>query len=240
MAAAPLPGEAAPLGALVCVAADGVPEFDAAALDALATLAGLGAVALRNADLRHAQRNFFTHVTEILVTALDAQLGYNEGHANRVAQYANRIGRQMALDDATLQRLHFAALLHDIGMLKLDAEQRNDARSAAPHTVLGARMLARIRLWEDLAPIVQHHHEWWDGSGYPDRLAGAGIPLESRIIGLCDAFDAITSEGSYKVALPLEAAVREIERGAGTQFDPDVARVLRELVDGGGIGARAA
>lgn len=235
MIAIPLPGEATPAGALIAVAPDGRATFEPEEIDALTTLGGLTAVALRNADLRDAQRNFFTHVTDMLVSALDAHLGYHGGHGARVARYANRVGRQMGLDDHRLERLHFAALLHDVGMLKLNRKQQMNRRERAKHTVLGGRLLARIRLWEDLAPLVHHHHEWWDGSGYPDGLSGDAIPLESRIIGVCEAFDAITSDMSYKEAAPFELAVHEIESGAGTQFDPDGVSAFLEAVRSGAI-----
>jgi putative nucleotidyltransferase with HDIG domain len=235
MIAIPLPGEATSAGVLVAVVADGRAAIKPEEIDALTTLGGLTAVALRNADLRDAQRNFFTHVTDMLVSALDSHLSYHGGHGARVAQYANRIGRCMELDDHRLERLHFAALLHDIGMLKLNRQQQTNRRECAKHTVLGARLLARIRLWEHLAPLVQHHHEWWDGSGYPDGLSGTAIPLESRIIAVCEAFDAITSSTSYKEAAPFDFAVREIESGAGTQFDPDVVSSFLEVVRSGAI-----
>jgi len=237
MIAIPLPGEATPSGALLALAPDGRAGFEPEEIDALTTLGGLTAVALRNADLRDAQRNFFTHVTDMLVSALDAHLGYHGGHGTRVAQYANRIGRRMGLDDHRLERLHFAALLHDIGMLKLNRKQQMNRRECAKHTVLGARLLARIRLWEHLAPLVQHHHERWDGSGYPEALSGKAIPLESRIIAVCEAFDTITSGTSYKDAAPFDLAVHEIESGAGTQFDPDAVRAFYEAVHSGEISA---
>ena len=87
-------------------------------------------------------------------------------------------------------------------------------------------MLGRIRLWQDLAPIVQHHHEWWDGSGYPDGLSGDAIPQEARIIAVCDAFDTMTSATSYRDPLTVEAAVHELESHAGRQFDHRVVRAL--------------
>jgi putative nucleotidyltransferase with HDIG domain len=235
MLAIPLPGEVTTSGTLVAVGAEGRSRFEPEEVDALSTLGGLTAVALRNADLRDAQRNFFTHVTDMLVSALDSHLGYHGGHGERVARYANRIGRQMGLDDHRLERLHFAALLHDIGMLKLNRQQQMNRRECAKHTVLGARLLARIRLWEHLAPLVQHHHERWDGSGYPDGLSSNAIPLESRIIAICESFDAITSEKSYKEAMPFELAVHEIESGAGTQFDPDAVSAFLEVVRSGAI-----
>jgi HD-GYP domain-containing protein (c-di-GMP phosphodiesterase class II) len=128
------------------------------------------------------------------------------------------------------------SLLHDIGMLKLNRQQQMNRRECAKHTVLGARLLARIRLWEHLAPLVQYHHERWDGSGYPDALSGDAIPLESRIIALCEAFDTITSPTSYKEAAPFDLAVHEIEAGAGTQFDPDAVSAFLEVVRSGAIG----
>jgi putative nucleotidyltransferase with HDIG domain len=200
--------------------------------DALSTLAGIASVAIHNADLRDAQRNFFSHVTDLLVQALDAHLQFHVGHSDRVAALANRVGRALKLDDAQLQRLHFGALLHDIGMLKLDRTQQMNLRTCDKHTLLGARMLTRIRLWKDIGPIVQHHHEWWDGHGYPDGLSGDAIPLEARIIALCDAFETMTSNESYKEAVSVEEALAEIDACAGTQFDPSLARTFRRVVQG--------
>ena len=108
----------------IAVLRRGATPFDAGELGALATLASMSAVALHNADLRDAQRNFFSHVTDMLVTALDNHLGFHRGHGQRVAQLANRVGRRLGMGDQELARLHFAALLHDIGMLKLDAISR--------------------------------------------------------------------------------------------------------------------
>jgi len=234
-AAAPIPGEGAPLGALVAVHCDPATSFEAAEVQALATLGGLASVALHNAELKDTQRNFFTHVTDILVHALDAHLNYHTGHGERVAQYANRLGRELGLPEARLQRLHFASLLHDIGMLKLDRNQQMNPRSCARHTVLGFRMLDHIRLWKDIAPVVHYHHEWWDGSGYPDGLSGDAIPLEARIVAVADALDSITSATSYKAARSMEEAIHEIRAGAGTQFDPELVSAFDRLVASGAM-----
>jgi len=239
-AAVPLPGDPTPLGALVVIQNEAGREFDAAQVDALSTLAGLTAVSLRNAELHESQRNFFTHVTDILVTALDSHLGYHSGHGVNVAAAANRLGRALGFDAKRLQRLHFAALLHDIGMLKLDSSLQHDSKLCAKHTGLGARMLGRIRLWQEIAPIVHHHHEWFDGQGYPDGIAGEAIPLESRIIALCDAFDSMTSSTSYKSARPLATVVREIEAFKGTQFDPDLVERFVAMIDAGDFGPSGA
>jgi putative nucleotidyltransferase with HDIG domain len=233
MAAVPLPGETVTEGALIAVGPRGRAAFDGADLSALGSLGALAAVALRTAELKDSQRNFFAHVTELLVSALDTTLGYHKGHGTRVAEYSNRLGRKLGLDDESLKRLHFSALLHDVGMLKIERELPQNGQTSAKHCMLGARMLGNIRLWSDLAPIVQHHHERWDGSGYPEGVSGDSIPLESRIIAVCDAFDSMTSSTSYKDALTLEDARSELEVGAGTQFDPRATAAMIALLDAG-------
>ena len=229
----PLAGESSWLGVIAVVHATQTTQFESSKMNALTTLAGLTSVAMRNADLRDAQRNFFSHMTEILVSALDAHLDYNDGHSNRVARNANPVGRAMKFDDKRLQNLHFASLLHDIGMLKIDSSVKKSEKACQKHSELGYRMLARIRLWEGVAPIVHSHHEWYDGSGYPEGLAGDDIPLESRIISICDAFDAMISDTSYKVAMSKEAALEEIRNCAGTQFDPRIAKAFLDLAEQG-------
>jgi putative nucleotidyltransferase with HDIG domain len=141
----------------------------------------------------------------------------------------------MGLEERRMERLHFASLLHDIGLLKIDRKLQMDERTASAHAAIGARMLGRIRLWQDLAPFVQHHHERWDGDGYPDGISGDAIPLEARIIAVCEVFDTISSKSSYKEALPFEEAVREIEAHSGRQFDPDVVDAFLTLVRDGHI-----
>ncbi len=233
-AAVPLPSDAGAVGVLA-VLKTGEGHIEPHEVDALATLAGMCSVALHNADLRDAQRNFFSHVTDILVTALDSHLGFHRGHGQRVAQLSNRLGRAIGLEGDQLQRLHFAALLHDIGMLKLDRNQQMSRATCEKHCMQGSRMLSRIRLWRELAPIVYHHHEWFDGTGYPDRIAGAAIPIESRIIGLCDAVDSMTSESSYRTPRSLDLALVELQRCAGTQFDPKLVEAFAALARDGMI-----
>jgi hypothetical protein len=144
-AAVPLSGEDAPMGALVAIQTGSREPFSSEKVGALSTLAALASVSLRNSDLRDAQRNFFSHMTELLVTALDAHLLHQNGHGNRVAQYANRIGRELDLDDRCLQRLHFSALLHDIGMLKIERALHTNEKAREKHPQIGARMLGTHR-----------------------------------------------------------------------------------------------
>jgi HD-GYP domain-containing protein (c-di-GMP phosphodiesterase class II) len=231
----PLAGESEVLGVLVAVHTDSGAYFDGSQTDAITTLAGLVSVALRNADLRDSQRNFFSHMTEILVSALDAHLEHQSGHGNRVARSANRVGRTLGLNEKQLHDLHFASLLHDIGMLKIERSLHANPKFREKHTEIGYRMLGRIRLWEGVAPIIHSHHEWYDGNGYSEGLAGDAIPLESRIIAVCDAFDSMVSNTSYQSAMSVEEAVGEIRSGAGTQFDPTIAEAFLRLLEQGDI-----
>jgi putative nucleotidyltransferase with HDIG domain len=181
----------------------------------------MASAALLRGDLEDSQRNFFAHVTELLVGALDAHVVEREGHALGVARLANRLGHALGLSAERIERLHFAAMLHDIGLLKFEQARHRNPRALRLHPSVGARMLARIRLWEPIAPIVQSHHEWFDGSGYPDGKAGEAIPLEARIVALADSVDAMRRP-KLKRAEPLssEEIAEEVERGRGTQFDP--------------------
>jgi putative nucleotidyltransferase with HDIG domain len=198
----------------------------------------LGGVALHNAQLQDRQRNFFVQSTELLTMALDQHMDYHQGHSRDVAQIANRIGRKLGFSDARMERLHFAALLHDIGMLRIPLSKHEDARSVRTHPTLGHHILMSINAWEDVAPFVLHHHEWFDGNGYPEGLAGEAIPLESRIIGLAEAVDSMTSSTSYKTALSPDQAIAEVREGSGSQFDPAVAEVFLELVEEGALELR--
>jgi len=152
------------------------------------------------------------------------------GHARRVARYANLVGRGLRLAEDELKTLYFASLLHDIGLLRLDALGEWTRERIELHPVLGYEQIKDIVIWKELAPFILHHHERWDGRGYPEKLQGVAIPLGARIIGACEAFDIITSEFSYKSPLPHDMAIREMEAHSGTQFDPEVVATIKTHV----------
>jgi putative nucleotidyltransferase with HDIG domain len=169
-------------------------------------------------------------VVRAIADTLEAKDRYVYGHARRVGGYASAIGRRLRLSGPQLEHLSLAALLHDVGKIStpdsvllkpaaLDEEERAIVRL---HSERGARLLAAVPEMEEVAAAVRHHHENYDGTGYPQRLAGERIPLASRIIHVADAYDAMTSPRPFRDALEHELAVRTLKDGAGSQFDPEV------------------
>lgn len=219
-------------GALVVLdPADNDGDFSLEERDALMTLASLTSVSLHNVDLQEAQRNFFAHITELLVAAMDVHIDGRNGHAKAVAGLSHRLARELDLPEERMQDLHFAALLHDIGMLKVETKHQRSPGHFQRHPQVAHRVLSRIRLWEDVAPIVLSHHEWWDGSGYPEAIEREDIPFEARIIAVADCYDALIRPGKHRLAMTPEQALREIRDYAGRQFDPAVAAALERLAE---------
>lgn len=202
-------------------------------VDAVATLAAQTGVAYTSADRGDRQRNFFSHMTDLVVAALDTHIQYRSGHASRVAEIANRVGRAMGLDDAAQKDLHFAALLHDVGMLKIPAANQRDPRFFRKHASVGAKLLSRIRIWQHVAPIVAQHHERPDGAGYPDGLVGEDIVIGARILAVCDAWDAMRTDDVHRPAMSVDDALDELHAHTGAQFDGGVVACLETLVRDG-------
>ena len=205
-------------------------DFDESDQSLLFNLADQAAISIEHVRLQDAQNNYFTHVSEILIGAMDTHVSVKAGHARRVARYAQLIASGLGLPAEQQRKLYFAGLLHDIGLLKLDTTEEWTRERIELHPVLGCEMIQDILLWRDLAPLILHHHERWDGRGYPHRLEGMKIPLGARILGVCEAFDVITSRHSYKTPLPYEMALREMDAHAGTQFDPDIVQALKAYI----------
>jgi response regulator RpfG family c-di-GMP phosphodiesterase len=204
--------------------------FDAEDQSLLFNLADQAAISIEHVRLQDAQQNYFTHVSEILIGAMDTHVPIKAGHARRVARFSRLVAEGLGLPEAVQRDLYFAGLLHDIGLLKLDSMEEWTRERIELHPVLGYEMVKDIIFWKDLAPMIRHHHERWDGRGYPDKLEEGAIPLGARIIGACEAFDVITSKHSYKSPLPFEMAFREIEAHAGTQFDPEIVAVMKASI----------
>ena len=175
----------------------------------------------------------------ILIEAIDAKDPYTRGHSARVRKWTVQIGEKMGFQGKKLESLEFGALLHDIGMIGIKDEILHKQDRLSPdefhhiqeHCLIGAKIVEGVSFFEDEIFMIRNHHERFDGSGYPDGLAGDNIPLAARIISVPDAFDAMTSLRPYRPAIPPEDAIAELEKGKGTQFDPHILGVFIQEKD---------
>jgi putative nucleotidyltransferase with HDIG domain len=216
-------------------------EDDLLLADALAAHVS---AAIESAQLLRKQKELFLKTITILAQAVELRDDYTGGHTQRVTRYAAMLAQHLELPDDQLELIKIGTPLHDIGKIGIDdAILRKPGRLTAPefavmqeHTTKGAEILSTIPEMQPIIPIVRHHHERWDGTGYPDRLAGEEIPLLARIVAVADAFDAMTSNRPYhpdKRGKPPAAAFAEVEKQAGRQFDPACAAAflaIREQV----------
>jgi len=182
-----------------------------------------------------------TDFLEVLAETIESQDGYMRGHARRVAFYASLIADRLCLSATEQEQVRLSAFLHDLGkigvptdlLLRPGALDPSERLVVERHPEIGARLVAPLGIATDIAAAIRHHHEWWDGSGYPDGLYGDDIPLTARIVQIADAFDAMTCDRPYRRALPREVVVRELQRFAGVQFDPALAKEFLLLVEAG-------
>lgn len=231
--AVPLQRQDQVLGCLFAIDKD-ADDFDSVDGKLLNSIANESAIYLENAVLFEDVHDLMMGLIHSLTSAVDAKDAYTCGHSERVALLTRQLARAMQLPEATVDRFYMAGLLHDVGKIgvpervlqkegKLTEEEFGLIKL---HPQIGAKILSDIKQIEDIIPGVLHHHERWDGRGYPNGLSGKGIPLMGRVLCLADSFDAMTSNRTYRKALPLEVAIAEIQRTAGTQFDPELAEVF--------------
>ncbi|GAB4528830.1 MAG: response regulator [Anaerolineales bacterium] len=173
----------------------------------------------------------------MLANSIEVRDSYTRGHVERVTAYAEALGQSLGWPQHEINILRFGAILHDVGKVQirdeilrkpgpLTAVERREMRA---HPIIGAKMLARIPFLQAAVPIVRHHHERWDGRGYPDGLAGNAIPMGARIVCLVDAFDAITTTRSYRAGRSFDIGKSELTRAAGKMFDPNLVALFLEL-----------
>jgi two-component system cell cycle response regulator len=187
-------------------------------------------------------------VHQVLLSVVGEHDGALRDHVDDVARMAELVGRRLGLDDAEVAHVRRAAALHDVGKVAIPDDILHAPRALTPdeweymrrHTIIGARIIAAAPVLLPVADIVRSSHERWDGSGYPDRLAGDAIPLGARIVAVCDSYDAMTTDRAYRAAMTAEFALAELERCAGTQFDPDVVAAFRAMVAEAGVTDAAA
>lgn len=165
-----------------------------------------------------------------LANALEAKDAYTRGHAERVADLGRHVAAELGLDAEQVAAVNEAGLLHDIGKIGVPESTLQKAgpltaeewQAIRRHPLIGAQIIAPFDFFARSAPLIRHHHERWDGLGYPDGLAGAAIPLGARIVAVADVFDALTSPRPYRVAIPRDAGLAELLAEAGRTLDPDV------------------
>lgn len=176
---------------------------------------------------------------ETLRYTVEAKDVYTKGHSDRVAAYSVLIGKHFNLSEEDLQILHLGGLFHDIGKIGIpdsillkDSKLTDDEYSEIKnHPTIGVHILSNATIFENIIPIVKHHHERFDGHGYPSQLQGNDIPFLARITAVADTFDAMTSKRSYRDSLPLDIVKSEIERCSGSQFDPQIAKIFLDILN---------
>jgi putative nucleotidyltransferase with HDIG domain len=196
----------------------------------------------RTAGLRQAYRvlkKAHLDSVKVLAQAIDAKDPYTRGHSDRVRRMSLKIAGHLGFSEERLESLEYGALLHDIGKIGIKDEVLQKPGVLNPgeyqyiqeHTLIGVKIVEGIDFFKDKIPMIRCHHEYFDGSGYPDGLVGETIPLEARIITVPDAFDAMASLRPHRRAMPLEEVLMELEKGRAKQFDPKVLEIfLREKI----------
>ena len=170
---------------------------------------------------------------------VEAKDSYTRGHSDRVSEYSVLIGKKLGLSDLQLRTLQIGGLFHDIGKIgvpdsillkesKLTDDEYSEIKN---HPSIGAHILSNATIFKDIIPIVKHHHERYDGKGYPSMLKGNEIPYLARITAIADSFDAMTSKRSYRDSLPLETVIDEFRKNKGTQFDPELTDIFLDILE---------
>lgn len=195
-----------------------------------------------NNELKDANRKLeqaYMESIETLRYTVEAKDPYTRGHSDRVSAYSVLIGKQLGLSDDDLKILQIGGLFHDIGkigvpdsiLLKTSKLTDDEYSEIKNHPSIGAHILSNATIFKDIIPIVKHHHEKYDGNGYPSKLKGEDIPLFARIAAIADTFDAMTSKRTYRDSLGLDVVKAEIERCKGTQFDPHLADIFLDILN---------
>ncbi|TLN08199.1 HD-GYP domain-containing protein, partial [bacterium] len=188
-------------------------------------------------------KKLFLSTVEALASAIDAKDPYTYGHSRRVSRFAVAICAELGMSKERIRKVELASLLHDIGKIgtpesilqkpgMLDPDEYEKIKE---HPAKGAEILSAITELKGITPWIRHHHEWYDGGGYPDRIADKEIPVEARVIKIADAFDAMTSDRPYRKGLPTDEAVKIMEQFSRSHFDPFVLGAFRRCMKKGMI-----
>jgi PAS domain S-box-containing protein len=213
--------------------------YDEESTEMALSFASQGAIAIENAQAYQRLRNQNLQTIAALAAAVEAKDPYTSGHSEKVTQFAIAIAEKMGLSNDEIEDLRVAGLLHDIGKIGIPDSVLNKPARLTPaeflmikvHPVIAADIVGRIEALTHLVPIIRHHHERWDGDGYPNGLKGDDIPLLARILAVADGFEAMTAERPYRRARTEEEALAELEKGAGSQWDSQVVEVFVKIYE---------
>lgn len=214
-------------------------SFNPHEINLFTSLASQAAIAIENARLFESLEEIYIEVITAMASAIDARDAYTHGHSHRVTEYAVAIAEELELSPAEVDIIRNASILHDVGKIGIKEDilkkpgrlTEEERREMEYHPFIGTKILQSVKLLEPVMPLVYHHHERFDGTGYPDGLRGEEIPQGARIISIADAFESMTSDRPYRKALPLEEAMAELRYGAGRQFDPRLVEVFKRLAE---------
>jgi putative nucleotidyltransferase with HDIG domain len=232
-------------GAISCGA--GTRELDDVDAELVAAVSEHLSSAIRAADLYDQLTQSMIGTAEALAAALEAKDSYTADHARSIAELAVAVGRELELPDSAIEDLRYGGIFHDVGKIAVPDALINkpgpltddEFEVVKQHPVVGAEILAPVPFLYGVRTIVRHAHEHWDGSGYPDGLKGAQIPLGARIVLAVDAYHAMTSDRPYRRAMSHAEACTELTENAGSQFDPEVVEALLAVLKRRGDGAGA-
>jgi putative nucleotidyltransferase with HDIG domain len=207
-------------------------------IDLLRSFSEQTAVAINNARLYQKIQDSYFEIVKALAQAIEAKDPYTHGHSARVMEYAVLIAQKLGLPEEEIESLRYAAILHDIGKIGVRGIVLNNPNGLTgeeydeikKHPVVGEGIIQPIELLQPIRPFIKHHHEWYNGKGYPDGLSGENIPLGARILAVADAYDAMKSDRPYRKALTEETAIQELKRGNGTQFDSKIVEIFLEIL----------